>query len=364
MARAAETAHIIARACGATPEVWVDVHEVGGLFQQVRPAIAASGADTAAPAAAAGSGGASDAPKYEGVPGMSRSALMAAYPGMQAGAHAAALTEAGWWHHRGRETEAQALERVRGVLAALRARAAALGFAHGIYAEPEAAPSPSLAEATAAAGGASSVDPSQPAPGAFDTPLPLAETAGAAPGAASTNATAPPGLGGMGRHDEPARAPNPYGNKRRARDPTSVTSALAVTAPIAGTAAAAAAATGETIAIVCHGDFLDTLFRLIVSGEHGAGGAGAAAGAPPLQVCHNNCGVSVLDVFPDGGVRIVRLNDVRHLTTPAAALAAVAMLGHGAGEAEAGLDSRLAAAAAAGGSAAVATGLVTGAPLG
>ena len=35
--------------------------------------------------------------------------------------------------------------------------------------------------------------------------------------------------------------------------------------------------------------------------------------SPPLQFCSGNASISIIDLFPDGGARIVRLNDCRHL---------------------------------------------------
>lgn len=65
----------------------------------------------------------------------------------------------------------------------------------------------------------------------------------------------------------------------------------------------------ETVIIVCHGDFIDTFMRVVFAGP-------AAPGALPsahMQVCHYNCGITWMDFYPDGGVRIVRVNDASHL---------------------------------------------------
>lgn len=80
---------------------------------------------------------------------------------------------------------------------------------------------------------------------------------------------------------------------------------------------------GKAIAIICHGDFIDNLLREIMhpslQQKSTAGSSSTTSSAseshtaPPLQVCSSNGSFSIFDIFPDGGARIVRLNDCRHL---------------------------------------------------
>jgi hypothetical protein len=82
------------------------------------------------------------------------------------------------------------------------------------------------------------------------------------------------------------------------------------------------------VALVCHGDFIETMLRVIANYAPSNGGAAASdPRSPPIggaisplaaaQFCHHNCGISTFDVFPDGTIRLVRVNDIAHLMFPA-----------------------------------------------
>ena len=83
MLRALQTAHPIGAALGVTPEVWIDVHEGGGLYL--------------------------DQPDGEhiGYPGLTRAEILGQFPHYQLPVH---VTETGWWN-RGHESDAQATGR-------------------------------------------------------------------------------------------------------------------------------------------------------------------------------------------------------------------------------------------------------------
>jgi broad specificity phosphatase PhoE len=70
MTRAMQTAQPIAEALGMKPEVWVDVHEIGGLFLS------------------------DDDDNITGFPGLSRSEMSQKFPNYVL---TEAITEAGWW---------------------------------------------------------------------------------------------------------------------------------------------------------------------------------------------------------------------------------------------------------------------------
>jgi broad specificity phosphatase PhoE len=100
MWRALHTAHCIARATGLTPEVWVDIHEHGGIYLEHCEYEG------------------EDAGCVVGYPGLTRSAILAAFPGTLLPPE---VTEAGWWHG-GREELADCYERAARVIEALRPR--------------------------------------------------------------------------------------------------------------------------------------------------------------------------------------------------------------------------------------------------
>ncbi len=72
MRRALQTAHPISKALDLTPEVWVDIHEKGGIYLQEEEGVRV------------------------GYPGMTRSEILAEFPGYQLPAE---ITEEGWWHN-------------------------------------------------------------------------------------------------------------------------------------------------------------------------------------------------------------------------------------------------------------------------
>lgn len=97
MKRALQTAQPISRALGVKPEVWVDIHEIGGIFL--------AGEDD----------------RVEGFPGLTRAQIEEEFPGTTL---PEAVTEAGWWDVSvGRETPAAFVSRAVRVTLALRERA-------------------------------------------------------------------------------------------------------------------------------------------------------------------------------------------------------------------------------------------------
>jgi broad specificity phosphatase PhoE len=68
-----------------------------------------------------------------------------------------------------------------------------------------------------------------------------------------------------------------------------------------------------SVAVVCHHDFIDKSIALLVSGDSPPPSGGLYSAAPTLHFCFNNCSVSIVDLFPGGTTRVVRVNDVRHL---------------------------------------------------
>ena len=95
MCRSLQTAAPIGEAIGLQPEVWVDIHEIGGVFL--------------------------DDHEGHGLPGLKRAEMAAQFPTIRASAE---VTEDGWWN-RGRETEEEWLERAARVAAELQERYAA-----------------------------------------------------------------------------------------------------------------------------------------------------------------------------------------------------------------------------------------------
>lgn len=96
MWRTLHTASCIARATGLTPEVWVDIHEHGGIYLEHSDECVV------------------------GYPGLTRAAILAAFPGTLLPPE---VTDAGWWHG-GREELAACYDRAAGVIEALRPRMA------------------------------------------------------------------------------------------------------------------------------------------------------------------------------------------------------------------------------------------------
>lgn len=87
------TARPIARAIGLQPEIWVDIHEEGGLWLDHGDPIG-----------------------IRGYPGMTREALAAEFPGYHIPSE---ITDAGWWQG-GQETPLAAAQRAARVAQALR----------------------------------------------------------------------------------------------------------------------------------------------------------------------------------------------------------------------------------------------------
>ena len=94
MIRAMQTAHAIGRSVGVTPEVWTDIHEVGGVYLD-------------------------EGSRKVGYPGRARSELARLFPNCILSAD---LTEAGWWN-RDFEEPHQGHARAASVARALRNRA-------------------------------------------------------------------------------------------------------------------------------------------------------------------------------------------------------------------------------------------------
>jgi 2,3-bisphosphoglycerate-dependent phosphoglycerate mutase len=95
MRRALQTAGPLAKVLGLTPEVWVDIHEQGGMWLD-------HGAETG----------------IVGYPGITRPALLSEFPGCVI---PETLTDYGWWQ-RGHEEETEAATRAAQVAAVLRSR--------------------------------------------------------------------------------------------------------------------------------------------------------------------------------------------------------------------------------------------------
>lgn len=394
-----ETMSAVAQADGSVaeldaipcPEVWVDICEVGGLFQAATPAqpppvqavsTTVGGSQPAAPVVATAASttthelmeAAPSDSQWEGVKGMTPRQIAAAYPSIVVGKEVPVLppshagdwpappqlhavlrvngsctpypqspysapgctagyvTEHGWWLAPGRETEEQGAARAGRVVDALRGWAARLG-------------------SNTEAGDAVQHKPGQnvgslPAAGAFENAIAASETFSGATATASVSAanknscstdadrlrTGQPipsdlAAGHARRYGGGAAANAAVGAKRPRSDEysTATTADASPSAPVnsyeqaqmraRGTGSVPASG-GEAIALVCHGDFIDHFIRSIVAGPssqaHGQHSAGNPS-APPLQFCSSNGSVSIIDVYPDGGARIVRLNDCRHL---------------------------------------------------
>lgn len=93
MRRALQTTVPVAKALNTFPQVWLDIHETGGMYL------------------------ASDNGRATGYPGITRTEFLADFPGWEP---PGGLSEAGWWDAtRGEETVPETVERARRVAAAL-----------------------------------------------------------------------------------------------------------------------------------------------------------------------------------------------------------------------------------------------------
>lgn len=96
MLRTLQTAQPVAKVLGMNPEVWVDIHEVGGIFLEKEAGV------------------------VEGFPGLTRTEITAQFEGYVLPDE---ITEDGWWNvEQGRETAAQFLSRALRVTLSLKER--------------------------------------------------------------------------------------------------------------------------------------------------------------------------------------------------------------------------------------------------
>ncbi|RYG51194.1 hypothetical protein EON67_03870 [archaeon] len=278
MLRAVHTASEIthelecAGARGLPPRVWVPIHEVGGIF-------------ATEPGATPGT------VQNVGVPGMSATEILARFP------HAnlpqdGSLDEAGWWRCQPVETPAQGAVRMRRVLATLRAAAADLP-----HLTPEQRATFDVraywARTTPLDVGSGSASPASTAaaivePIARSSELPLHATAPAGAGFDSSS----PHTESMSSSDgsaAPAPERKPHMSMHAFRHGKGEWSS------------------SVSVGLVCHGDALDLLLHAVLSSPT----QGVAS-----TFLHHNCAITTLDIFPDGVIRVVRVNDVSHLLAP------------------------------------------------
>jgi broad specificity phosphatase PhoE len=103
MVRAMQTAQPIGRALGLKPEIWIDIHEYGGLYLED-----AAHDDTASPS------------RFTGFPGHTRAEIEAHFPGYII---PDAVGERGWWPvERGQESFLTGITRAMAVVMELRRR--------------------------------------------------------------------------------------------------------------------------------------------------------------------------------------------------------------------------------------------------
>ena len=98
MRRALETTEPVARVLGIQPEVWVEIHECGGVWQDHGEEVG-----------------------IVGYTGLTHSEMAAAFSGYVIPPD---VTPAGWWHHRGQEQPHECCARMARVAARLRSWAA------------------------------------------------------------------------------------------------------------------------------------------------------------------------------------------------------------------------------------------------
>jgi broad specificity phosphatase PhoE len=359
MARAVHTGYEIATALGADtaegahlrPLVFPDLCEIGGIFEHVYDdAYHVTG--------------------YRGVAGMTASQVAERFP-LAVLPDDGSITETGWWRSAGKESEEEGVARVRGVLrelleagVALQEGGGAAGGLHGFdircTVRNKAAGgkghhhhrlrTDSRSRSASGSGLVADASPADvPVPEAFDTLHSVAgrvhfhvgggaapdaresggepaPAAGPAAGPAAAAASALPartrkydaGAAAAGTPAAPGAEPKPL-SERGGRVKLSGTRAAGV----------ALGHGSMAVALVCHGDFIETMLRVIANYAPSNGGAaGSDPRSPPIggpisplaaaQFCHHNCGISTFDVFPDGTIRLVRVNDIAHLMFPAA----------------------------------------------
>lgn len=106
---------------------------------------------------------------------------------------------------------------------------------------------------------------------------------------------------------------------------TGSTDADVAAAPASASASAASAAHADkggeechpgpvaSVAVVCHHDFIDKTIAMLTNGDAPPSSGALYSAEPTLHFCFHNCSVSVVDLYPGGTTRVVRVNDVRHL---------------------------------------------------
>ena len=243
MDRAVHTASIIGDRTGLRPVVWPELHEVGGAFSNILD-----------PQSGALLG-------YRGVPGMGRSALAARYPDAILPPNGGGdsdnneivggiLDERGWWQSEQRETEEDAVRRIDRVLSALKRRAWLIGARHR---ENEQAVTLPIDVTSVAAHGFAS---------ALATALNASDECLAAETAMTLQGPDRPAHGLRltalsGEHNIIAAAPPSSSSLKR------IERAASRIAELNQRWCAPPNAFSEAIALVCHGDMIDTLLRLI-----------------------------------------------------------------------------------------------------
>lgn len=345
-----------------SPRLWVDLHEVGGVFSHVHN-----------PATGAKVG-------FAGVPGMSRAAVQMRFPSVRV-PDDGTIDERGWWRSPNKETKDEGAVRVRGVLGELlqaaaelphlppltaaepaedgaktpvpaALRAAADSAAHAAFdlrrhLRPAALLAPE-AKVDIAGSGSATPEASIPVPEAFDSAGSTASSArfhrgsrsgsGSGHGGAPAAAVAAPDRRGSGGDSdrEPASATAVSLEELSRLRKYTGDGRLKLTG---SSFASAGMSSGRSMSVllVCHGDMIETMLRLIaafkpspggsgsdgIGSSSGVGGGDAAATAAalavaaqtmaPAQFCHHNCAISTFDIFPEGAIRLVRINDVSPL---------------------------------------------------
>jgi broad specificity phosphatase PhoE len=327
MARALATSCHIAAPLGLSPRCWPDICEIGGIHDNVYGPDGVTVIGT------------------KGVPGLSRTGVQEAFPAVRL-PEDDSITEAGWWKHEIKETEEMGVERVRKVLRELVAAALALQNFDGTN-EKELEEDFDLRAHLR-----KKKEPRNVSVGEGEAPSPVPE------GFDSPGSVA----------DAAKRFHSPIDTRQSGGDPSSVRAAMKYTKDgrpkISGTRGTKIGLTDSSepgprsiaVALVAHGDFIETMLRVISNldattafematrhegkekHEHEHGGSSAAALASAIspsssastlsttsaallhhnplaaaQFCHHNAGLTAFDVFADGNIRLLRVNDYSHL---------------------------------------------------